>query len=172
MAALVVAAAAPAADKVDNPAYKSWAQYKPGTVVVTKTTSEVGGMKSEVSMTSTLAEVTADKVVVEVITATKVNGMEFKGPAVKQDIPRQYDAPKGGAADPKGAKPEGKTEDGTKKMKVGGTEFDCKWVKYSGTGADSETTTSDAMPGMMVKSVTKAGAVTSTTEVVEVTLKK
>ena len=81
LAALVVAAvvASPAfAETIDNPMYKSWAGQKKGTVVTVKMVSEYGGQKSEMTMVSTLLELTADAAIVETFTATKIGTMEFK----------------------------------------------------------------------------------------------
>jgi hypothetical protein len=170
--AALFAAAATAADKIDNPMYKNWAKFKPDTSVTMKTTIDAGGNAIETVTTTKLIEVRDDKVVVEVQTTSKFMGMETKQPATKQDIPKQVDGGTAPAADPKAVKPEGKTEDGTKKVKVGGTEFECKWVKYTGKDVESETVTSDDVPGMMVKMTSKAKAGGTTMEVTEVTIKK
>ena len=171
---LMAVAASPAADdkkKVENPIFKSWAKYKPGTSVVMKTSLDAGGMPLETVTTTTLVEVKDDKVVVEVESVTKFMGKETKAPATKQDLLKEYEVGKVPDTDPK-VKPEGKTEDGKKKLKVGGTEFECQWVKYTGKEVESETYISDDVPGMMVKTVSKAKTGGMTMEVTEVNIKK
>jgi len=85
--AIAFAPVARAEDKVESPIYKNWAKFAKGTSTTVKTISEFAGNKSEATMTSTLLELTDEKVVVEIVTISKVAGMEFKSPAVKQDYP-------------------------------------------------------------------------------------
>jgi hypothetical protein len=173
-AVLALAAAAPAADKVDNPLYKNWAKFKPGTSVTTKTTLDAGGMTIETVTTTKLVEVKDDKAVVEVQTTSKIMGNEVKQPAVKQDIPKQVETsalPPGVGPD-KTAKVDGQSDTGKKKVKVGGTEYECQWVKVGVKDAESETYTSDDVPGMVVKIVTKAKSGGMTMEATDITIKK
>ncbi|MHC9541209.1 MAG: hypothetical protein AB9903_17030 [Vulcanimicrobiota bacterium] len=54
-----------ASDLIENPQYRSWARYKPGTTIVWKRILTTGGMTVEQKETMTLKEVNAEKVVVE-----------------------------------------------------------------------------------------------------------
>jgi hypothetical protein len=175
VAALVLSvAAANAADKIDNPLYKSWAKYKPDTSVTTKTSIEAGPTTIETITTTKLLEVKDDKVVVEVSVTSKIMGMETKQPATKQDIPKQVDVgsvPPGLGAD-KTAKVDGQSDTGKKKVKVGGTEYECQWVKVKNGDTEGETFTSEDVPGMVVKMVSKAKTGGMTLEATDITLKK
>ncbi len=129
--------------------YSSWAQHKPGTsltVVVTMKASENGKDLSTTEYTGTikLLEVTDDKCVIESEGTRKQTGQkDEKVTATKQDVEKKL----GGAVsagfvdiDPKTGKPseaKGKiVEEKTEKVKVGGTEFECKRYKIEQTGSD------------------------------------
>jgi hypothetical protein len=167
-------------EKVDNLQYKSWSKFKTGTAVTVKVTGEFGGTKSETVVTYKLLEVTDDKLVIEAAGVTTINGMEIKTPADKQDVPRQLDKPDW--LDSKTGKPEGATEEGKEVIKIGGTEYPCRWYKYKrtlrtpdGKGEENEegqVWVSDDVPGGMVKmsGKLKAGSMTQTTT--EITIKK
>ena len=172
LAALIVAAvvASPAfAETIDNPMYKSWAGQKKGTVVTVKMISEFGGRKSEMTMVSTLIELTADAVTIETLTVTKVNGMDFKAPAMKLEVKKTMELPSGKKKEDLD-KPEGFIEGGTETVKVGGVEYKTKWMKIktkvNDVEVESKTWTSDDVPSMVVKMDSKtnikgmAGAMT------------
>jgi hypothetical protein len=182
-AAVLLAPAAFAADdkKVENPEFKTWSKFKADTKVVLKMSSDAGGMKFETTVTNKLVEVKDDKVVVETESSTKINGTDFNQPAQKRDVPKEVEKdklPKG--VDPKSDKPEGTTEEGKEKLKVGGTEYECKWYKFKSkqklpTGdeeVEGQIWMSDDVPGKLVKMTTKAKAGSMSMEVTEVTIKK
>lgn len=179
--ALTPAAFAADEKKVENPEYKMWSKYKADTTVTMKMSSDAGGAKFESTITNKLVEVKDDKVVVETESASKVNGMEFKAPAQKREVPKEVEKdklPKG--FDPKSDKPEGTTEEGKEKVKIGGTEYECKWYKFKSkqklpTGdeeVEGQIWMSDDVPGKMVKMTSKAKAGGMTMEVTDITIKK
>lgn len=177
--AVAFATSARADDKVENPEFKNWSKFKAGTTVSMKTTIDAGGMKFEGAMTNKLVEVKDDKVVVETEAVSKVNGMEFKVPAQKRDVVKTLDKPQPGF-DAKTGKPEGTTEEGKEKVKVGGTEYECKWYKFKNkqklpTGeeeAEGQIWMSDDVPGMVVKMTTKTKSGGMSMEATEITIKK
>ena|SRR5271170_4122867 len=81
-----------AEEKVENPSYSSWNKFKPKTAAKYLTTTKVVVMGNEMvtltDLTMTLVEVTADKVVVEYESVTKLMGMEIKAPVSRQEFPR------------------------------------------------------------------------------------
>lgn len=174
LAFLALAAAAGRADTIDNPAFKSWSKFKPGTTITMKTESEFSKMKSEIVIVSKLVEVGADKCVIEVETITKVNGMEFKAPAMKQDVPKTFDVPKpkDGEKPPKVEAPDVTKEEGKETLKIGTTEVKTTWTKYKTKTKEGEhegqTWMSDDVPGGLVRSVSKAGDVATKTELIEI----
>lgn len=168
---LVVVSTA-SAEPVDNPAFKSWSKFKPGTQITMKTESEFNKMKSEILIVSKLVEVGTDKCVIEVETITKINGMDFKAPAMKQDVPKTYDVPKADPKTPKVETPDVKKEEGKETLKIGGTEVKTTWMKYTTKtkegNHEGQTWMSDEVPGGLVKSVSKAGDVSTKTELIEI----
>jgi len=68
LALTVVAAFGPsaAAEQIDNPNYGYWAKFKVESVLKTRTESTTAGQTITLDMTSTLLEVTAEKITVEV----------------------------------------------------------------------------------------------------------
>src|SRR5688572_24967322 len=79
------------AEKIDNPAYKSWAKFKAGTTVTLKTESDMAGTKSDMETTTTLVELTADKAVVETKMSMNAGGQKMDMPAQKTDVPAKMD---------------------------------------------------------------------------------
>jgi hypothetical protein len=158
MAAVLFCSAATAyAEDVDNPIYKHWAKFKPGTSVTAVTTMEIAGNKTETKSTTTLKEVTADKVVVD------MNGfaMEFKAKV-----------PKGDTTATTAPKVDAKTS--TEEVEVAGKKYKCTVTEVTTDVAGQKATTkswsSEDMPGMMVKSE-MSGMMSSKTAVTEVTIK-
>jgi hypothetical protein len=181
VALVLIAGVASAADTMPNPEFTNWSKFKKGTSVTVKTTSTGGGAESETLSTSTLVEVGEDKVVVEYVSVSKVNGMEFKLPPAKREIPKTITVTKvdNTKADPKDPnKPvEVASEMGTETIKAVGTEFKTTWrknkVEAGGTTSISKIWMSDDVPGMMVKmESTVTGVVNSTTRVELVEFKK
>jgi hypothetical protein len=179
-AVLLALAAGPAAaqEMIENGEFTSWNKFKKGTSITTKVSSTAGGMASEATMTVTLVDVGADKLVLETTGVTKAMGMEFKQPAVKRDVPRTVALPKGAPKPPApGSKPEGTYEEGTETLKVAGTEVKTKWYKVKaemgGIKSDAKMWVSEDMPGMMVKvEATTTGTVASETKMEVVEVKK
>ncbi|MBA4190367.1 MAG: hypothetical protein C0467_20460 [Planctomycetaceae bacterium] len=175
---VLTASFANAQDTVANPEFTNWSKFPKGTSVVMKISSTAAGMTSETSMTTTLLEVGADKVVVETATAIKANGMEFKTPAMKRDVAKSIPLPKGTKKeDLAGGKPPGTLEEGTETLKVGGVEVKTKWYRFKleagGVTTESKMWRSDDVPGMMVKmEATTTGTVASTTKMELVEFKK
>jgi hypothetical protein len=177
-AVLLALAAGPAAaqDMIENGEFTAWHKFPKGTAITTKVSQTAGGQTSEVTMTITLVDVGADKLVLEASSVTKAMGMEFKMPATKRDVPKTVTLPKGAPKPPPvGAKPEGTYEEGAETVKVGGTEVKAKWYKVKnetgGVKSDAKMWVSEDMPGMMVRmEATTTGAVASQTrlEVLEV----
>jgi len=60
---LAFAATAIAEDMVENPEYKMWAQVGVGSSATFRVKSDMGGMKQDIEMTMKLAELTAEKAV-------------------------------------------------------------------------------------------------------------
>lgn len=169
---VAVVCSAPAwADTMENPTYASWAKMKKGSSVTLKMTSETAGQKTESSMTTTLVDLTADVATVEMVTVTKVAGMEFKSEPIKIENKKVVELPPG----KKKAdfdKPEGLVDQGEETLKIGGKDYKTKWVRVKiekdGSVYEGKTWSCDEVPGTLVKMETKSSAsgVTSTTSMV------
>ena len=145
-----------AQETIENAEFTSWSKFKKGTTITTKVSQTAGGMTTETTFTLTLADVAADKVVLDSSTVIKAMGMEFKQPAVKRDVPKTIALPKGTPKPPApGTKPEGTYGEGTETLKVGGTEVKAKWYKVKsdmgGIKSDVKMWVSEDIPGGMVK---------------------
>jgi hypothetical protein len=174
--ALLVIVAGPAAaqDKVDNPEFANWSKFKKGTSVTLKSVSSFNNMSSEASITSTLVEVGADKLVIEMTSSVKSGGMEFKGEPMKRDVTKTVTLPKElKKEDFAKGKPPGTYEEGTETLKVGGMDVKAKWYKYKadtdGTKTEAKMWISEEVPGMMVKSEMTTTGVVSTKTTMEIT---
>lgn len=163
-----------AQDKVDNPEFANWSKFKKGTSVTMKSVTTSAGMSFEATITSTLVEVGADKLVIETSSVSKVMGMEIKVPPMKRDVPKQVEIPKGvKKEDFTSGKPQGTYEEGTETVKIGGTEVKTKWYKSKfesdGNKVESKMWVSDDTPGILVKSETTLTGKLASTSKIEVT---
>ena len=165
VAAVLALAAGPAAaqDTIDNPEFASWSKFKKGTAVTLKSNNEVMKNKREIITTTTLIEIAADKLVLETSSVSTENGMEFKEPAKKRDVPKTTMLPAGVKKEDFAiGKPPGTTEEGTETMKLAGTEVKTRWYKFSkkmdGVTAEGKVWVSDDVPGMQAKGDLSASA--------------
>lgn len=180
---VAVAAAARADDKVENPEYKAWANFKPGTTVTMKLINEAGGMKTESTLSRKLVEVKEDQLVWDMDMEISLNGK----PLPKQSVPKSEVRKEMKASefapyqDVKTGRPVGATDDGTEKLKVGGTEYECKRYKYKfktmipnigEEEVEGQMWECDDVPGRMVKITGKSKSTVILMDVVEITIKK
>jgi len=143
-----------------------WGSFKKGSSAKLKTVTDTGGVKSEMSMTHTLVDLTADEAVVE-------TEMAMTGFTNKSTNKFPLKAPEGGkAAD--GPKP----KTGSEEIELAGKKLKCTWTEIETEAAGMKTVSKSWMcedvPGHLVKSVSKSsGAATSssTTELVEYVVK-
>ena len=146
-----------------------WAKFNVGSSSKMKTsvTTTVAGkpMSTSTTMKQTLLEKTADKAIVEI--ETSVMGTSTK---TKTEIPL---ATTGNPALANVTNP-ANLKEGSEDVTVGGKTLKCKWVEFessqNGSTVSSKVWTSEDVPGMMVKSVTKVTGnvpTETTTELVE-----
>jgi hypothetical protein len=154
LAATLLPAVAVAQEKVENPSYKSWAKFKKGTTVIMKSINEYASGKAESTVTMTLVEITPDKVIIEVKSITKVNGLDVTSPDTKIEQPKLIPLPEGVKKEEFG-KPKGLVAEGEETVKVGSVDFKAKWTKSKTKQGDldieSQVWTHDEIPGSMVK---------------------
>jgi len=142
-----------------------WGSFKKGSFVKMKTVSEmeVGGnkMKTEMTMTQTLKDLTADEAVVE--TETVIPNVPTP---TKSEMKLPLKAPEG-AKGADGPKP----KTGSEEIEVGGKKLKCNWTEVEmdagGQKMVSKTWTNEDVPGFTVKMVSKGATSTTTMEMVE-----
>jgi hypothetical protein len=155
----LTASAARADEKVDNPTYQHWAQFKPGSYSVLKTvqTVTVAGreIKTETTLTTTLKELSAEKALVEMEFVTVSSGRELKLPAQKMEIPAKITK----VEFKKQEEPEGqvKVKEGKEVLKVAGKTIKTTWaeieIKQGKDVIKTKSWTSEEIPGQVVKTV-------------------
>lgn len=168
--ALAFLAASAFAEQMDNPQYKQWAAYKPGTWVTMKTVSDTAGNKMEMQATTKLMEVTAEKAVLEVSQKMKVAGNDMDMPAQKMEVPAKIEKP---VTPENTQKPDVKTTEGSEELTVAGQKCKCKTtestMKMGDTTTVSKTWTCDDVPGTIVKMQSKSEGAAASNMTMEVT---
>jgi hypothetical protein len=176
--AVVLALAAPAAaDTVDNPQYKEWAQWREGATVTTRTESIVDGAVQVVNIqTQTLKKLSAEKAVVEILMVTEAAGHTMKTPPQTMDIVAKF--PKVNYTPPpteKSDTPEVKYKEskGRETLTIKGKKVDCEWhmIEMEG-GMSTKTWTSKQIPGGVVKMESRSPQASSNLVVTEFVAEK
>lgn len=170
------ALAVSAGERVDNPDYQHWAQFKVGSFSQTKVTNVALGQKSETTVTTTLKELTAEKAIVEVRTVGGVVGQKSFDTARQWGIGAKIEKanlriePK-----EKGKLPDGRevldVKRGTEELEVAGQKIKTDWtetkIKHESLIIVMKTWTSDDIPDRTVKTVsTTEGELESKSEVI------
>lgn len=155
-------------DKIDNPEYGNWKDFKAGSSVTVKIESETAGNKSEMEQTHTLLEINADKAVVETTGKMKAGEMDIDMPASKRDIPAKVDKPK-----ETGEKPKVETKEGDEEIEVAGKKIKCHWIETTvetgGNKTWSKIWYTKEIPGGWAKQESKTEGQFSTTSKMWVT---
>src|ERR1700744_383103 len=83
------------AEQVDNPAYTSWAKFKPGTTVTYSQSSDMampaGVAGPQMTIPGKLVEVKPEGVTLEVSSEMTMMGQTHTTPARQQDVPAKID---------------------------------------------------------------------------------
>ena len=177
------ASVSPASEE-DNSMYQDWSQFKPGSFVVYKASTETMGMTNETEMTYTLKEVTSEKVVLELETVTVSAGVKVESPAETVEIPAkgEWDEMPGDVIGDMGVDVYDVVANGTRvsesteKITIKETEIEVQQIKVETDEAGNKVTAtvwySDEVPGKMVKSLTEVeGAVPVKSEMVVIDYK-
>ena len=164
--------------KESGPFYQSWAKYKPGTSVALKMKQTGGEKAMESGGTYTLAEVNKDgTLVLEVEYNRSTDGKAEKPEKSKTKVGKAdewvYPIP----LDPKTGKPKDVVDEGTEKLKAGGTEYECKWYKIEpklpdGSKVEGKLWVCDDFPGRLVKMNGKSPTGDFSVAITDVTIKK
>jgi hypothetical protein len=123
-----VSSASARAEQVDNPQYASWAKHKPGTSVTMHHETTAMGMAMIQQTVQTLADVTPDKVTIELTVTMEMAGQKHDMKQ-KRDIPAKVE--KGQEYLPPGYKGTVK-ELPSEPVEIAGKSYDCKVFEFSG----------------------------------------
>ncbi len=146
----VLASVGHAEDKVENPLYKNWAQFKPGSYAKLKQITEAVGTTAETVFTYTLKEVTAEKIVVEKKTVAILDGKEKERPPTLLTYPAKITKEEAEKQKPRGIFAEGQEE-----IEIAGQKIKTTWVEAEVKKDDrvsrGKLWTSENVPGRTVK---------------------
>jgi len=145
-------ASAAAAEQVENPSYAQWADFGVGSSTTMVMTADAEGNQMQMTITVTLKEVTAEKVVVTQSIVVAVGG-QSNTQSFDEEHPKMIDK---SALDPDAAAiADPQTESGTQKLTFAGAEHECTWYAFSGdvegTQAKGKVWTCPKVPGHVVK---------------------
>ncbi len=144
-------------EMIDNPTYKHWAQFKPGTYVVTKTNSRINNVDTTTITTTTLEEVTPEKVILKIETIVDLAGNEQGMPTHKLNVPAKMKKDDLTPFDKAAAKPDAKK--GKEALEIGGKKVETEWieavVEVNKVKSKTRKWTSDEVPGRIVKMETE-----------------
>lgn len=166
------------AEEADNPVYKDWSAFKPGSFVTYQAKTDTAGVTTEAEMTYTLKEVTPEKIVLEIKTVTIAAGMKVESPGELIEFPAKGESDDAmvGGVDMTGMinvtemKTDAQTvEESEEELDINGQKITTQRLKVVTEEAGSKVTAtlwySDEIPGRMVKSLTEvAGPVKTTSE--------
>ena len=167
-AALVVAAATPAAETVDGPVYKSWAKSKVGTAVTIKSVTVMKGVRVDSTLRYELVELTPEKAVVDTVVTTQ----GVAGRPLRAEHRRAFPLLPGVKKEDIGKPPAG-SEQGLETLEVLGKDYETQWYVMKGRVEAGEVITrswtNPDFPGMLLKSIIKVPAAdkVTTLEVLE-----
>jgi hypothetical protein len=152
----------------DNPAYLSWAKFKPGTLVKYTNDTNAAGNATSIEITQTLKAVAPDQVTVEVKMTTVTAGNKTDMPPFTHQIAAKIK--KGDANNPQTADAP-KTESGTEDVTAAGKTFSCKTTTITsdanGMTTKATTWTCDDVPGNVVKMESQStGAMSMSTKMI------
>jgi hypothetical protein len=165
-----------AQDKVDNPDYMHWTQFKVGSFSQTRATNVIAGEKGETIVTVTLKELTPEKAIVEVKTVDAAAGRKAAETTRQVGFPAKIEKAKL-RVEPKekGKLPDGREvldiKQGAEELEVAGQKIKTNWtetkIKHESLIITEKTWTSDDIPDRTVKTVsTTEGEMDSKSEVV------
>ncbi len=118
LAAAAVLALSFVQEKVENPQYKAWASFKPGSWVKHKMEMEgPGGQKMEMEVTATLTEVTPEKLVLDRKQTMTVGGRTMDLPGKKEEVEAKVEKGKAGTV---------KITEKEEEITVAGKKLTCK----------------------------------------------
>lgn len=160
---------------VDNPHYRAWAKYKPGTQVGFAMNVTAGGQQAPTNVTLTLSEITPERAIVQSVAIMSLPGLPAQeteqthtfNAIVPESQAQRADRPPSGIGETRDA--------GTETIEAAGTTYETTIIEFDGTvqkaSAESKTWRSDAVPGGLVKRESITGNTTVQMILTKVTIK-
>lgn len=165
--------AATRAEEVENPTYRSWARVPPGTRVTVRAITERDGHSIETTTTYTLVEINPKNALVDMVVVSNATGTTVTNPPQRLEYRRMFPLLPGMKREQIG-RPSGVVASGAEEITVAGRAYRAEWYDSKSTTEAGEALTRtwicDAVPGKVLRSVTRvpAGPKTTTLELVEV----
>lgn len=155
-------------EQAENPTYRNWNGFAPGTAVTYRSWTESAEGKSEVLVTYELLDRTEEKIVINMTTIAQLNDEKIKHPPQRLENRRFFRLPPG-VSEAEFGKPRGVLAEGEETVEVSGRSFKTKWYRARTTGDAGETFTtswsSEQIPGRLVKSISETPKTRSVTKV-------
>ncbi len=118
-----------AAEMVDNPRYLDWSKYKPGTFIKMQSTTVAGGQNIKSTITTTLKEVTADKLMLEMKTSMAIPGIPAQETSTMMTEPSKIEKAKIKPTTPEEMPNCKILNKGTEDLKIGDKTYKCNWYE-------------------------------------------
>ncbi|HCE43818.1 MAG TPA: hypothetical protein DET40_09750 [Lentisphaeria bacterium] len=160
-----------AADLVDNPRYQEWSKYKPGTLIKMDMTTAMGEQKIKSAITTTLKEVTPEKVVIEMKTSMGMPGMAPQENVISRIEPAKIEKTKIRPVTPEEIPNCKVISKGAEDLKIGDKTYKCNWyeveMEQQGMKLKSKMWTCDDVVDKLVKNEIKMDMGNTTMVLVE-----
>jgi hypothetical protein len=138
---IVSACAWTAQESVENPEYKAWASFKPGSYVTLNEVQDSKSIRIDTETTLSLLDLNADRALVEVKTRQSADADSGDPPAEERRIPALV--PWGQLRTP--------SKDGIEEISIRGRKFLCHWVEEENEGRRTRTWNTVGVPGGVVR---------------------
>lgn len=138
------------AEQIENPSYKNWAKFKPGSSHTMKGTTTAMGQNIDTEVVTVLKEVTDDKVVLEIAATVNMGGNAMPQPKQTQEVKKMVEK-----GDPNVTDPDAYAKATEEDVKIGDTTYKCKLVETTktqgGTTMKMKAWMCEEVPGGVVK---------------------
>jgi hypothetical protein len=129
-----------AAEKIDDPRYTYWSKFKPGSFQTVETRTDASGQKMLVLITTTLLDVTPEKLTVEVKTETTAGTKKLPTRTKKTEVLAKRDKPA-----------DSSFKESKEDVKVGAKTYSCLLMEETTGDMHIKSWMSDQVPGGVVK---------------------
>lgn len=157
---------------IDNPVYKNWNKFPVGTSVSYRSTTTSEGFRNVQEYTLELKAKGPDRITIEKrLSVIDSNGIRMNYPAMTSENPRQYKLSKG-ATPPSEQNQPGLKGEGEEELEIIDRKIKTRWfkatTKVEAGEMDTQSWSSDEVPGGLVKAInaTPATGSVNTVEII------